>query len=244
MADPRDIWAEFGRNQALADARRRQLEALQQGQQRPLTLDWDITAAGVGGWRFLNHLPPPPNPAVATGGLMITLFPEKEEFNKDELTHVRTWIGEAATGKKKAWPGYALAIRVNGRGRYVTSGVWECRDGDNYLYVGNGTGTPVPLWAPSALMAIARFYHLEDDKELVGKVHEMLATIIAKDILPVVTDLAIGFNGNSVTEIAVNKKERIFAGRYPDEKGNPGPWRLLTGEIVEINDKDWIVMKM
>lgn len=175
---------------------------------------------------------------------MITLLPEKEEIDATELLHVRAFISDQAQGKKKSWPNFPVVLRVNGKGRFVQGGVWELPTGSNNIFVGNEKGANTPLWAPSALMAIARYYHLETDVQLVKLIHEMLATIVAREIVPVMTDVAVGYNGAPVTEIAVNRKERIFVGRYPDADGNPGPFRHLTGEIAEINTKDWVVLKM
>jgi hypothetical protein len=200
------------------------------------------TGADFGRWE--QRLPTPQPAPAMTGGLMITLLPEKDEITETELAAVRGWIKDQAAGKKKNWPGYTLTLRVNGKGRIVQAGVWECPEGGNNLFVGNGNGVPTPIWAPSALMSIARYYRLDTDAELVKLIHELLASVIAKEIIPVMTDLAAGYNGRPVTEIAVNKKERIFVGRYPEADGVPGPFRHLTGEIQEINDKDWVTLKL
>lgn len=210
----------------------------------PMFIRDNMTWTGIDVGTFAGFGQQTPQRPAMTGGLMITLLPEKDEITETELAAVRGWIKDQATGKKKNWPGYTLTLRVNGKGRIVQAGVWECPEGSNNLFLGNGNGVPTPIWAPSALMSIARYYRIEEDTELVRLIHEMLATVIAKEIVPVMTDLAAGYNGRPVTEIAVNKKERIFVGRYPEADGVEGPFRHLTGEIAEINDTDWVKLKL
>lgn len=178
-----------------------------------------------------------------TGDVMISFLPSKEEIDKNELLYVRRWIMSQVAWEKATWPGFQTVVRVNGKGRYIRGGTWECREGDVALYVGNGD-VPTPLWAPSCLMAIARFYRLDDEPPLVEAIQGMLSAIVARDVLPAMTDLAAGYNGSPIIEIAVNKRERKFVGRYPDEKGNPGPYRYLSGEVADINDDDWVKLTM
>lgn len=234
MADPlrfRDLWAPGFVEQ--------QLEILRAQQQ--IQRDWLLmrdNETWVIGPEGVKPLAQP-----ITGDVMISFLPRKEELDNIELTHVRSWILAQAAGEKKAWPGFQAVIRINGKGRYISGGTWEIREGADHIYVGNG-GIPTPLWAPSCLMAIARFYRLEDEPDLVKAVQNMLVTIVARDVTPAMTDLAAGYNGSPIIEIAVNKKERKFVGRYPDEEGNPGPYRYLSGEVADVTGDDWVKLQM
>lgn len=194
-------------------------------------------------WPLLNRGLPKGVPKAITGECMITFHPTPEEVDQAEQDLVKNWILAQIAGKKQSWPEIALTLKVNGRGRYVAPGVWDLPDGSSNIYVGNSKGVPVPWWAPSCLMGIARAFCLETDARLVQSIHQMLATIVANSIIPVMTSLAEGFNGRPILEIAVNYKEKVFAGKYPNADGEPGPFRLITGEPINI-DKDWIKMKM
>lgn len=238
-AQMEDLWEEFLRAERLRAAQQRHVQANAAMRQRLPGLGdfWaNLTWPGTGA----AQTPEPPT----TGGNMITLLPEKEEIDATEVAHVRGWLSDTAQGKKKAWPNFPVVLRVNGKGRFVQQGVWECPPNSNNLFVGNEKGVQTPLWAPSAMMAIARYYRLDTDIELVKLIHEMLATIVAREVVPVMTELAVGYNGAPVTEIAVNKKERIFVGKYPGPDGKEGVFRHLSGEIAEINATDWVILRM
>ena len=94
-------------------------------------------------------------------------------------------------------------------------------------------------------MAIARIYRIEEEMDTVKKIREMLSAIVVRDVVPVVTQLAASTTGSPVTEIAVNTKERIFVGRYPDpQTGKPGRFRHMSGEPVDVAGPDWVKLKM
>lgn len=223
---------------------------LQQQRQQDLQLQQGALQQALQGFTtFTNYgVEPVVQAPPITGEVMITFHPPAEEIDNNEKTHVRNWIMAAAAGKTTRWPGFPATVRVNGRGKYITAGAtWLVSDGDNRLYVGNSNEglKSAPLWAPSCLMAIARVYRLEEEPDLVKHIREMLSAIVVRDVVPVVTELAAATNGSPVTEIAVNTKERIFVGRYPDpQTGKPGPFRHMSGEPVEVTGPDWVKLKM
>src|SRR6266545_279425 len=226
MPDPRDLWGdpEWRRQQEQLHA-----ERLTRQQGLPeLVITWDnVKWLGTGPY----EAPPPP---LILGEAMIAVFPTAEEIDPTEKAHVESWLVATAVGKNVTWPGFPLCLRVNGKSRYVTHGSWECREGDKNIYVSNGPGVRAPVWAPSCMMAIARYYRLDKNRELVGKIHTMLATIVAKEVIPVMTEVAEDYNGNPIIEIAVHKEKKLLAGKFPG-----GEFRHLSGEIVEING-DWV----
>lgn len=244
--DIEPFWNDFVEERELRHRRelelqRMQMDRLMEQQIERITAPnpfWEYLRTGAGIRAGAAVMQKDPAPLV-TGEIMIALLPAKEDIDPTEIAHIRNWLEGTAAGKKVNWPGFPLCLRVNKKSRIVQSGVWECREDDQYLYVGNGTGVAVPLWAPSCMMAIARYYRLDEDKELVAKIHKLLAEIVARDVIPVMHEIAEDFHGNPIIEIAVHTKDKILAGKWPGTDS----YRLLSGEPVVI-DKNWVRLKM
>jgi hypothetical protein len=117
------------------------------------------------------------------------------------------------------------------------------------IYVDSDPDIPVPLWAPAALMAIAGFFKLEEDPEIIEGIEQMIEGIRTQAQEGVRTATAYSYAGRPIRKIALHTKELKEAGLYnvaPEGEPEDLRWRDHEGRSVDINESGtaWIVIEL
>jgi hypothetical protein len=114
------------------------------------------------------------------------------------------------------------------------------------IYMSHLTDRATPEWVPGALSAVAQFFGVGSDPEIIQAIIKMAIEISAGLYGSITANLAQTFGGLQLTHLAINSKEGLLAGEYPPEvEGDPSVWRLaISGEVVNINEPDWIAFSL
>lgn len=181
----------------------------------------------------------------------VSLWPNKQEIGPIQIDRVRNWILTTAAGQRTSLPASVrMALWVGGVSKYVVNGSWQI-DGESHIYLGNGPGLPTPLWAPSALFGVAYFHGLDDEQPVMESIWDLLHRILARNLNPMMLNLAENWQKKPVHEFAVCEAENLIVARFPtDNPGKYSPWQTMGGEVVEVdkenkeNPKKWVKLRM
>lgn len=172
---------------------------------------------------------------------------------QEKKDHVKTFILNACRNISARWPNYQCEIyredkEGNETGVHVTGSSSGYSRYDTEVYLRHDPGVDTPPWVPGVLSAVAQYFGIGNDPEVVQGILEMALKIASGLFESTKREIAESFGGIALTHIAINHKSNIIAGQYPANPDDPNSrpfWALpLSGEEVEVSDPDWTVISI
>ena len=173
--------------------------------------------------------------------MRIQVFPQRAEVDPEEQKKVKEFLLKSLKHEAANWPdNIHCTIFIDGKTMRVVRGSdYQIYSKD--VYVGHGSTNPPPHWVPGVLSAIAFFFRLEADQDLVQLSIELLAKVLADAIRPYQTLLAQSFNGRELSEIAIDSETRTLLAKLPPlEEGGPDRWMAQNGEEMILGPNHFV----
>jgi hypothetical protein len=178
--------------------------------------------------------------------MRLSARPETVNFVHKET--VKNFILSSTRFERSQWPGLHCLIWKNDKTlRVGTGNYWTMTTSD--LYVDGDPDIPVPIWGPAAITAIADFFLLAQDPEIIEAIENMIEGMRTQAQEGVRTATAYSHAGRPIRKIALHTKELKEAGLYnvaPEGEPEDLRWRDHEGRSVDINETGtaWIVMEI
>lgn len=174
--------------------------------------------------------------------MRIQVFPQQGDIDPEEQRRVREFLVKSFKHEAANWPeNIHCTLFVDGKSARVVRGSnYQLYNGKD-LYVGHTATEPPPPWVPGVLIAIAFFFQLNSDPEIIGLSVDLLARVLSDAIRPYQRLLAQAFNGMALEELAIDAETKVILAKFPAlEIGAPDRWVATNGEEHQLGPSHYI----